>query len=147
MSETPNESEKTVTDQLGEVAEDQIERATVDARSHPAADAARAAMQDPSRHGGAGEQQGSIDPTDGGSDALSGEMGVSSAATTSTHPETHAARDVSPGSYDAPDPATEDTDPAEDYRNRSWDGPMRTEEPRPAPIEDEKSRRDNIKPD
>ena len=147
MSETPTESEKTVTDQLGEVAEDQIERATVDARSHPAADAARAAMQDPSRHGGAGDQQGSIDPTEGERDALAGEMGVSSAATTATHPETHAARDVSPGSYDAPDPATADSEPPEDYRNRSWDGPMRTEEPRPAPIEDEKSRRDNVAPD
>ena len=147
MSETPNESEKTVTDQLGEVADDQIERATADARSHPAADAARAAMQDPSRHGGAGDQQSSIDPTSGERDALAGEMGVSSAATTAEHPQTHAARDVSPGSYEAPDPATEDTEAGSDYRNRSWGGPMRTEEPRPAPIEDEKSRRDNIKPD
>ncbi len=145
--ETPNESEKAVTDQVGKVADDQIERATADARSHPAAEAAREAMQEPSQHGGAAEQQESIDPTGGGSDVLAGDMGASSAATTSTHPETIAARDVSPGTHDAPDPSTEDAEPPEDYRNPSWDGPMRLEEPQPAPIEDEKSRRENIKPD
>ena len=75
-------------------------------------------------------------------------MGVSSAATTSDHPRTDGTQDVSPGSSKAPDVATEESGPdAEDYDNKSWGGTMRVSgEPRPAPIEDEKSRRDNIDP-
>jgi hypothetical protein len=145
----PSESEKAVTQDLGEVSDDQIERATADARSHPSAGAAREAMEDPAAHEAIPFENEAGNPSSTGPEGLEGEMGVSSARTTPDHPRSDGARDVSPGEYDAPDVATDDPEPpeAEDYTNKSWGGTMRVSgEPRPAPIEDEKSRRDNIDP-
>ncbi len=143
----PVASEKAVAEQVGETTEDQIERAVADARSHPASDAARAAMQDPSEHAGAADTSAADDPAGENPDEMAGDIGVSSGATTTDHPQPHGAKDVSPGRHDAPDPANEDLDSPENYRNRMWDGPMRLEETQPDPIEDEKTRRENIKPD
>ncbi len=145
----PSKSEQAVTEQHGEVSDDPVERATADARSHPAADEAREAMEPPSRHDAVPWDNRDGNPSSTGPEGLEGDMGVSSAVTTPQHPHTDGARDVSPGSYDAPDPATDATGPeAEDYDNKMWDhGTMRVSgEPRPAPIEDEKSRRENLDP-
>lgn len=144
----PVESEKAVTEEHGEVAQDQIARATENARSHPSAESTGEAMQDPRQHEAVPFEQEATNPSSTGPEGLQGDMGVSSAVTTPDHPRTDGARDVSPGPYDAPDVAGEDGPEAEDYTNKSWGGTMRVGgEPRPAPIEDEKSRRDNIKPD
>lgn len=146
--EQPNPSEQAVTDEHGEVAEDQIRRATENAREHPSAASVGEAMQDPSTHQDVPFDEHAANPSSTGPEGLEGDMGVSSARTTPQHPRTDGTRDVSPGSYDAPDVSTDGPAPeAEDYDNASWDGPMRVGgEPRPAPIEDEKLRRDNIDP-
>jgi hypothetical protein len=145
----PPESERAVTETLGEVSDDQVERATADARSHPAADAAREAMEDPARHEDVPFDNRESNPGSTGPEGLEGDLGASSARTTAQHRRTDDARDVSPGSYDAPDVAADEAGPeAEDYENKSWGGTMRVSgEPRPAPIEDEKSRRENVKPE
>jgi hypothetical protein len=145
----PSESEQAVIKDLGEVSDDQIERATTDARPHATAESTQEAMEDPRSHEAVPFENEAANPNSTGPEGLEGDMGVSSAATTPQHPRTDGALDVSPGSYDAPDVATDADGPeAEDYENKSWGGTMRVSgEPRPAPIEDEKSRRDNIKPD
>lgn len=145
----PSESEQAVTEDLGEVSDDQIERATADARSHPTARSTGEAMQDPSSHEGVPFENEATNPSSTGPEGLEGDMGVSSAASTPQHPRTDGTLDVAPGSHDAPDVATDAEGPAaEDYENKSWGGTMRVSgEPKPAPIEDEKSRRDNTKPD
>ena len=144
----PSQSEQTVTKNLGEVSEDQIERARVDARPHASAESTAEAMQDPRSHEAVSFENEAGNPSSTGPEGLEGDMGVSSAATTPQHPRTDDAKDVSPGPYDAPDVATDAEGPeAQDYDNKSWGGTMRVSgETRPAPIEDEKSRRDNIKP-
>lgn len=145
----PVESEKVVTDKHGEVAEDQIARATENARKHPNEAAVDEAMQDPDSHQPVPYDEHAANPSSTGPEGLEGDMGVSSARTTADHPRTDGARDVSPGTYDAPDVATDGPGPeAEDRDDRTWDhGPMRTGgEPKPAPIEDEKTRRGNIDP-
>jgi hypothetical protein len=145
----PVESEQAVIDEHGEVAEDQIARATENARKHPNEASVGEAMQDPGAHEEVPFDEHAANPSSTGPEGLEGDMGVSSARTTPGHQRTDSARDVSPGTYDAPDVATDGPGPeAEDYDNKSWDGgAMRVSgEPRPAPIEDEKSRRDNKDP-
>jgi hypothetical protein len=144
----PVESEKAVTESLGEVPDDQIARATAHARPHPSAEAARDAMEDPANHGDIPFDNRASNPGSTGDHGLAGDLGASSGRRTADHPETEHVQDVSPGTYDAPDVATDDSGPeAEDYDNKSWGGTMRVSgEPRPAPIEDEKSRRDSIDP-
>lgn len=145
----PVESEKVVFDEHGEVAEDQIARATENAREHPNQASVGEAMQDPGSHEEVPFEEHAANPSSTGPEGLEGDMGISSARTTAKHPRTDDARDVSPGSYDAPDVATDGPAPdAEDYDNKSWDGgAMRVSgETKPAPIEDEKTRRGNIDP-
>ena len=138
----PPESERTVVQALGEVEDDQVARATENAR--PGSAAADEAMQDPAEHEAVPFDDEASNPSSTGPEGLAGDMGVSSARTTPHHQRSDGTLDVSPGSYDAPDVSTEDeTAPeAQDDDNRSWGGPVRVGgEPRPAPIEDEKSRR------
>jgi len=143
------ESEKAVIEAHGEVEDDQVVRATANARSHPAADAAREAMEDPAEHEPVPEDEHASNPGSTGLPGLDGDLGVSSERTTPHHQRSNDTQDVSPGSYDAPDVAGQDPDApdSEDHTNKSWGGPLRTGgEPKPAPIEDEKLRRDNIDP-
>lgn len=146
--EQPNPSEQAVTDEHGEVAEDQIRRATENAREHPSAASVGEAMQDPASHQEVPFDEHAANPSSTGPEGLEGDMGVSSGRTTSAHPRTDGTQDVSPGSFDAPDVSTDGPAPEqEDYDNKSWGGTMRVGgEPKPAPIEDEKVRRDNIDP-
>src|SRR5688572_26139840 len=93
----PAESEKAVTEDLGEVSEDQIARATENARSHPSAQSAGEAMQDPASHEPVPFENEAGNPSSTGPHGLEGDMGVSSAATTAHHPRTDGTQDVSPG--------------------------------------------------
>lgn len=144
----PTESERAVTDEHGEVSDDPIERATADARPHPSAESAREAMQDPSAHDPVPFDNRASNPGSTGDHGLAGDMGVSSGRRTPQHGDTEGVQDVSPGEHDAPDVATDGPGPdQEDYDNKSWGGTMRVSgEQKPADIEDEKSRRDNIAP-
>jgi hypothetical protein len=146
--EKPSASERAVTERLGEVSDDPVERATADARPHASAEAADEAMQAPSEHEAVPFDNRASNPGSTGDHGLAGDTGVSSGWSTPGHPDTEGVRDVSPGAHDAPDVATDAPAPeAEDYDNKSWGGTMRVAgEPRSAPIEDEKSRRDNIAP-
>ena len=151
----PTASEKAVHEQVGEVSTDPVERATADARPHASLEAAQAAMEDPGDHEAVPFDNEASNPASTGPEGLEGDWGVSSERTTPQHPRTDAAKDVSPGTHDAPDVSQpgfaghEGRAPEQqDEDNRSWDqGRLATSgEPKPAPIQDEKSRREGGEP-
>ena len=151
----PTASEKAVTDQLGEVSTDPVARATEDARPHATLDAAEEAMQDPSEHESVPFENEASTPASTGPEGLEGDWGISSERTTPQHPRTDGGKDVSLGTHEGPDVSQPDFEghegnaPAqEDDDNRTWDqGRLATSgEPKPAPIQDEKSRRDGGDP-
>ena len=150
----PTASEKTVQEQLGEVSTDPIERATQDARPHASLDAAEAAMQDPSEHEAVPFENEASNPASTGPEGLEGDWGISSERTTERHRRTDDTADVSLGTNQAPDVSQPDfaghegQAPArEDDANPMWGGDIRTSgEPKPAPIQDEKTRREGDQP-
>ncbi len=151
----PSASEKAVHEQLGEVSTDPVERATQNARPHASLDAAEAAMEDPSDHEAVPFENEASNPASSGPEGLEGDWGVSSERTTTRHPRTDGERDVSPGTYAAEDVSQPDFAGHEggapeqaDDDNPMWgDDVVRTGgEPQPAPIEDEKNRREGGDP-
>ncbi len=151
----PTASEKTVQDQLGEVSDDPIARATEDARPHASREATEAAMEDPAEHAPVPFENDASNPSSAGPEGLEGDWGVSSERTTERHHRTDDTADVSLGTYDAPDVSQPDfaghegnAPASEDDDNPMWeDEVVRTGgEPKPAPIQDEKSRRPGDEP-
>jgi hypothetical protein len=154
-SDEPTASEKAVQEQLGEVSTDPVERATQDARPHATLEATEAAMEDPSQHEAVPFENEDSNPSSKGPEGLEGDWGISSERTTSRHRRTDDTADVSLGTYDAPDVSQPDFAGHEgnapedaDEVNKSWDhGELRTSgEPKPAPIQDEKLRREGGSP-
>jgi hypothetical protein len=148
-------SEKAVHDQLGEVSTDPVARATENARPHASLEAAERAMEDPADHAAVPFENEASNPASTGPEGLEGDWGVSSERTTAQHPRTDATKDVSLGAHEAPDVSQPDFAGHEgkapeqvDDDNRSWDqGRLATSgEPKPAPIQDEKSRREGGEP-
>ena len=151
----PTASEKAVQDQLGEVSTDPVARATEDARPHASLDATERAMEDPAEHEAVPFENEASNPASSGPEGLEGDWGISSERTTERHRRTDDTADVSLGTNEAADVSQpdfeghEDSAPAqEDDVNRSWDqGRLATSgEPKPAPIQDEKSRREGAEP-
>ena len=151
----PTASEKAVHEQLGEVSTDPVERATENARPHATLEAAERAMSDPSEHEAVPFENEASNPGSTGPEGLEGDWGVSSERTTAQHPRTDGGTDVSLGTNEAPDvsrPEFEghgDEAPEQaDDDNRMWDqGKLATSgEPKPAPIQDEKNRREGGEP-
>jgi hypothetical protein len=148
-------SEQAVHEQVGEVSPDPVERATENARPHASLDATEAAMQDPSEHEAVPFENEASNPASTGPEGLEGDWGISSERTTEAHRRTDDTADVSLGTNQAPDvsrpdfPGHEGAAPEDaDDDNKSWDdGVLRTSgEPKPAPIRDEKSRREGGEP-
>ncbi len=147
-------SERTVQEQLGEVSTDPIERATENARPHASLEATEAAMEDPSEHEAVPFENEASNPASTGPEGLEGDWGISSERTTERHRRTDDTADVSLGSNEGPDVSQPDfaghegqAPPQEDDHNPMWGGDLRTSgEPKPAPIQDEKSRREGDRP-
>lgn len=146
-------SEQAVHEQLGEVADDPVARATENARDDvPAATAD--AMSDPADHEAVPFDNEASNPGSTGPEGLSGDWGVSSERTTESRPRSDGHKDVSPGTNEAPDVSRpdfegyEDRAPAsDDDDNPMWGDVVRTgSEPRPEVIDDEKSRREGGSP-
>ena len=150
----PTASERAVHEQLGEVSDDPVARATEDARPHASLEATEAAMQDPSEHDAVPFENEASNPASTGPEGLAGDWGVSSERTTQQHQRTDDTADVSLGTYDAPDVSQpdfaghEDGAPEQqDDHNKMWGDDLRTGgEPKPAPIQDEKLRREGGEP-
>jgi hypothetical protein len=154
-SKEPTASEKAVQEQLGEVSSDPVARATEDARPHASLDAAERAMEDPADHEAVPFDNEASNPASSGPEGLEGDWGVSSESTTAQHPRTDGITDVSPGTYDGTDVSQPDfaghegqAPEQQDDDNRMWDqGRLATSgEPKPAPIQDEKNRREGEEP-
>ncbi|GAA1925452.1 hypothetical protein [Nocardioides marmoribigeumensis] len=154
-NDEPTASEKAVQDQLGEVSTDPIVRATEDARPHASLDAAESAMEDPSDHEAVPFENEASNPASTGPEGLEGDWGVSSERTTAQHPRTDGGKDVSLGHFGGADVSQPDFAGHEgnapeqaDDDNRTWDhGKLATSgEPKPAPIQDEKLRREGGEP-
>ena len=148
-------SEEAVQEQLGEVSTDPVERATTDARPHASLDATESAMQDPGEHEAVPFDNEASNPASTGPEGLEGDWGISSERTTESHQRTDDKVEVSMGTNQAPDVSQPDFAGYEgnapeqaDDDNRSWDqGTLTTSgEPKPAPIQDEKSRREGGDP-
>lgn len=145
--ETPTESERAVLAEHGEVEDDLVARATDDPPSPSTEEAAWEGAPDPGPYHPDPRDARAGNPNSEGRAGLEGDMGVSSGRTTAQHRRSDETQEVSPGSYDAPDVSTDDEATSEDYTDKTWGGPMRVSgEPKPAPIEDEKSRRDTSDP-
>jgi hypothetical protein len=154
----PTASEKAVQDQLGEGSTDPVARATENARPHASLEATETAMEDPADHEAVPFENEASNPASSGPEGLEGDWGISSERTTVRHRRTDDTADVSLGTNEAADVSQpdfagyDDSDhPApdqEDDVNRSWDqGRLATSgEPKPAPIQDEKSRREGGEP-
>ena len=151
----PTASERTVTDPLGEVSTDPVERATENARPHASLDAAEGAMEDPSEHEAVPFENEASNPASTGPEGLEGDWGISSERTTEQHRRTDDTANVSLGTNDGPDVSQPDFEGHEgdapeqvDDDNRMWDqGKLATSgEPKPAPIQDEKNRREGGEP-
>ena len=151
----PTASEKAVQDQLGEVSSDPVARATENARPHASLDAAEAAMEDPSEHDSVPFENEASNPGSTGPEGLQGDWGISSERTTTQHPRTDGGKDVSLGTDDGADVSQPDFEGHQgeapeqvDDDNRMWDqGRLATSgEPKPAPIQDERNRREGGEP-
>lgn len=151
-------SEKAVQERFGEVSTDPVARATEDARPHASREATEQAMEDPSEHAAVPFENDASNPASTGPEGLEGDWGVSSERTTESHHRTDDTADVSLGHYDAPDVSQPDFAGYEgsehgapeqaDDNNPMWDhDTLRTGgEPKPAPIQDEKLRREGGDP-
>jgi hypothetical protein len=112
-------------------------------------------MEDPSEHDAVPFENEASNPASTGPEGLEGDWGISSERTTERHRRTDDTADVSLGTNEAPDVSRPDFAGHEgnapeqaDDDNRSWDqGRLATSgEPKPAPIQDEKSRREGGEP-
>ena len=147
-------SEKAVQEQLGEVSPDPVERATENARPHASLEAAEGAMEDPSEHEAVPFENVASNPASTGPEGLEGDWGVSSERTTPQHRRTDDTADVSLGPHEAPDVSQPDfaghegeAPGSEDTHNPMWGDDVRTGgETKPAPIADERNRREGEEP-